>query len=98
MEVGVGKRSRDVGWIGTSRRQDLILSANNQDNLVLKQDGAVSVHRLQVNKISIISAASTPSGHEPKGTVAFNENPAPGQPIGWVSLGNGAWARFGTVG
>lgn len=98
VEVGVGKRSRDVGWIGTSRRQDLILSANNQDNLVLKQDGAVSVHRLQVNKISIISAASTPSGHEPKGTVAFNENPAPGQPIGWVSLGNGAWARFGTVG
>jgi hypothetical protein len=98
VELGFGKRSKDVGWIGTSRRQDLVLSANNQDNLVLKQDGTVSVQRLQVNKISIISAASTPSGHEPKGTVAFNENPAPGQPIGWVSLGNGSWSKFGTVG
>ena len=98
VELGLGKRSKDVAWIGTSRRQDLILSANNQDNLVLKHDGTVSVQRLQVNKVSIMSTASTPSGHEPKGTVAFNENPAPGRPIGWVSLGSGSWAQFGTVG
>lgn len=98
VEVGIGKRSRDTGWIGTGRRQDLIVSANNQDNLILKQDGSVEVQRLQVNKVSLISSAGTPSTAEPKGTVAFNENPAPGQPIGWVSLGNGSWARFGTVG
>jgi hypothetical protein len=98
IEVGIGKRSRDIGWIGTSRRQDLILSANNQDNLILKQDGSVEVQKLQVNKVNLISSNGTPSTAEPKGTVAFNENPAPGQPIGWVSLGNGAWAKFGTVG
>ncbi len=98
VEVGIGKRSRDTGWIGTSRRQDLIISANNQDNLILQQDGSVGVQRLHVNKVSLISSASTPSTAEPKGTVAFNENPAPGQPIGWVSLGNGAWAKFGIVG
>jgi hypothetical protein len=98
VELGMGKRSRDVGWIGTTRRQDFILSANNQDNLTLKQDGTVSVQRLQVNKINLISVASTPNNNEPRGTVAFNENPAPGQPIGWVSLGNGAWAKFGIVG
>lgn len=98
VELGMGKRSRDVGWIGTSRRQDLILSANSQDNLVLGQDGTVRVQRLQVNKIHLISVSSTPNYDEPRGTVAFNENPAHGQPIGWVSLGNGSWAKFGTVG
>lgn len=98
VELGLGKRSKDVGWIGTSRRQDLILSSNNQDNLILRQDGAVSVQRLQVNKVNLISVSGTPASNEPKGTVAFNENPAPGQPIGWVSLGNGSWAKFGTVG
>jgi hypothetical protein len=98
VELGMGKRSRDVGWIGTSRRQDLVLSANNQDNIVLKQDGSVAVSKIQVNKIHITSSTGTPSGNEPRGTVAFNENPAPGQPIGWVSLGNGSWSRFGTVG
>jgi hypothetical protein len=98
VELGMGKRSRDVGWIGTSRRQDLVLSANNQDNIVLKQDGSVAVLKIQVNKIHITSSTGTPSGNEPRGTVAFNENPAPGQPIGWVSLGNGSWSRFGTVG
>lgn len=98
VELGFGKRSKDVGWIGTSRRQDLILSANNQDNLTLCQDGTVRVQRLQVNKINLISTNGTPNHNEPRGTVAFNENPAPGQPIGWVSLGNGAWAKFGTVG
>jgi hypothetical protein len=75
-----------------------VLSANNQDNIVLKQDGSVAVSKIQVNKIHITSSTGTPSGNEPRGTVAFNENPAPGQPIGWVSLGNGSWSRFGTVG
>lgn len=98
VELGMGKRSKDVGWIGTTRRQDLVLSANNQDNLTLVQDGTVRVQRLQINKVNLISVSSTPNHNEPRGTVAFNENPAPGQPIGWVSLGNSAWSRFGTVG
>lgn len=98
VELGMGKRSKDVGWIGTTRRQDLVLSANNQDNLTLGQDGTVRVQRLQVNKVNMISTGSTPNHNEPRGTVAFNENPAHGQPIGWVSLGNGSWAKFGTVG
>jgi hypothetical protein len=98
VELGFGKRLKDTGWIGTTRKQNLILSANNQDNLVLNEDGTVSVKKLTINKITIISAASTPSDAQPRGTVAFNENPAPGQPVGWVSLGNGSWSKFGTVG
>jgi hypothetical protein len=97
VEIGFGKRLKDTGWIGTPRNQNLILSANNQDNLVIGADGSVQVNRLKVNKISIISSASVPTDVQPKATVAFNENPSPGQPIGWVSLGNGSWSSFGTI-
>jgi hypothetical protein len=98
VELGFGKRLKDTGWIGTPRNQNLIVSANNQDNLTINTDGSVSVKKLQINKVSLISVATTPNDAQPKGTVAFNENPAPGQPIGWVSLGGGSWAKFGTVG
>ena len=98
IELGFGKRLKDVGWIGTPRRQDLVISANGQDNLTLTADGGVVVKKLTVNKVDIISAPSVPNNDMPKGTVAFNENPAVGQPIGWVSLGGGAWTRFGVIG
>ena len=97
VELGFGKRLKDTGWIGTPRNQNLIISANNQDNLVIAADGSVQVKQLTVNKISIISSAQTPTDIRPKATVAFNENPAPGQPIGWVSLGNGSWSSFGII-
>ena len=97
IELGFGKRLKDTGWIGTPRRQDLVLSANGQDNLTLTADGSVEIKRLVVGKVAVISAPGVPGVEMPKGTVAFNENPEPGQPIGWVSLGGGAWSKFGTV-
>jgi hypothetical protein len=98
VELGFGKRLKDTGWMGTPRNQDLIISANNKDNIVLTADGQVQVNKITVNKVTITSYPSTPSDDQPKGTVAFNENPAIGQPIGWVSLGNGVWSKFGIVG
>jgi len=97
VELGFGKRLKDTGWIGTPRNQDLILSANNQDNLTLATDGSVRVNKLTINKVSVTSSPGVPAGEQPRGTVAFNENPAPGQPIGWVSLGGGAWSKFGII-
>jgi len=97
VELGFGKRLKDTGWIGTPRNQDLILSANNQDNLTLATDGSVHVNKLTINKVSVTSSPGVPASDQPRGTVAFNENPAPGQPIGWVSLGGGAWSKFGTI-
>jgi hypothetical protein len=97
VEIGFGKRLKDTAWMGTPRNQELIISANNQDNLKLNTDGSVSIKRLNVAKVSVMSAPSLPNWAEPKGTVAFNENPGIGQPIGWVSLGNGAWSKFGSI-
>jgi hypothetical protein len=98
VEVGIGKRSRDVGWIGTARQQDLIISANNKDNIVLKQDGSIEVQQIRVNNTILTSSATTPNYDAPRGTVAFNEQPAPGTPVGWISLGSGVWSKFGLIG
>lgn len=97
VEVAMGKRLKDTGWIGTPRNQSLIISANNKDNLTLGADGSVTVHNLTVNRVKLMSISQVPSTAEPKGTVAFNENPDIGKPIGWVSLGGGAWCKFGVV-
>lgn len=98
IEVGLSKRERDVAWFGTPREQTLILSANRKDNLTLNKDGSVTVEKLFLGQLELGSSASTPKDAAPKGSVRFNSDPKSGGPAGWVSLGGGAWSRFGTLG
>lgn len=98
VEVGFSKRERDVAWFGTPREQTMVLSANRKDNLVLNKDGSVVINKLYVGTVELGTSDSTPKDAAPKGSVRFNTNPLPGAPAGWVSLGNGAWSRFGTLG
>lgn len=98
VEVGIGRRQRDVAWFGTPREQSMMLSANRKDNLVLNPDGSVSVQKLFIGQAEIGTSDSTPSGSATRGSVMFNSNPTPGSPAGWISLGNGVWSRFGSLG
>lgn len=97
VEVGFSKRERDVAWFGTPREQTLVLSANRKDNLTLNKDGTVTVNQLFIGQQEIGFSDRTPDRAAPKGSVWFNSAPGPGQPAGWISLGNGAWSRFGTL-
>lgn len=97
VEIGFSKRERDVAWIGTPREQTVVLSANRKDNLVLNKDGTVSINELYIGQQQIGFSAGTPAHAATKGSVLFNSAPGPGQPAGWISLGNGAWSRFGTL-
>lgn len=98
VEIGFSKRERDVAWIGTPREQSVVLSSNRKDNLVLNKDGSISVQKLFVGQVEFGTSDGTPNDSAPKGSVRFNNNPIPGGPAGWVSLGGGAWSRFGTLG
>ena len=98
IELGISKRERDVAWLGTPREQTLVLSANKKDNLVLNKDGSITVNKLFLGAVEIGTDTGTPKDAAPKGSVRFNSNPGPGAPAGWVSLGGGAWSRFGTLG
>lgn len=96
-EIVLGKRKKDVGFIGTNRPQTLILGSNNQDNIKLGTDGSVQIDKLTVNNVSISSAPVVPNTVGKKGQVVFNENPRSGDSVGWVCLGGTQWAGFGTI-
>lgn len=97
VEIVTGKRSQDVGMIGTVRNQDLLITSNNKNNLICKPDGSVHINTLQVGSVTMTSSNSIPSDDRPMGTIVWNQSPGLGNPIGWVSLGGARWAKFGII-
>lgn len=97
VEMIVTKRQQDTGFIGTPRRQTLILGSNNKDNIVLDPDGGVSISNLTINKTRISSGAAIPNYSGTLGEIVFNELPDSGSPIGWVCIGGHRWAKFGRI-
>lgn len=97
-EVVVRKYRKDTPIIGSIRPQQVILSSNSKNNLVLETDGSVTIAKLTVGAVEMSSADSIPNYDAPKGTVMFNERPDIGTPVGWVSLGGSRWANFGIIG
>ena len=97
VEMIICKKSKDHGYIGTSRRQNLILGSNNHDNIVLDVEGRTTIKHLRIGGNPISSEPSQPKIQSVKGHVVFNSQPAIGQPVGWVCLGESRWAEFGKI-
>lgn len=97
VQIVAGKRSKDIGIIGTPINQTLVLSSNYKNNLVLKPDGSVTVEQIYIGNSKHSSGREMPMDDRPVGNIVWNENPYIGGPIGWVSLGGARWASFGTV-
>lgn len=97
IEIGFGKQSTNVAVVGTPRNQTLILSSNGKNNLTLLPDGSITISRMTLGAVSMLSGSAAPSNNEPKGTIMFNSNPSLGGPMGWVSLGDARWANFGII-
>jgi hypothetical protein len=97
VELGMGKRERDVAFIGTPRGQRLVVGSGKNDNLILDSDGTVKVKSIDVDGIKFMSVDSAPNFAAPVGVIAWNRKPAPGASIGWVSLGNAVWSKFGIL-
>jgi len=98
VQIIAGKREKDIAMIGTIRNQNLIICANNKDQLIINAtDGSVSVNSLNIGKVNHTSAATMPTDNRPLGQLVWNERPRVGSPIGWVSLGGARWASFGAI-
>ena len=97
VQIVAGKKLKDVAMFGTIRNQNLILSANNRDNLILNADGTVTVKEINLGNINHSSSQERPSYNKPMGFVVWNEKPSIGSVVGWVSLGGARWAGFGTI-
>lgn len=97
VELIVAKRKQDTGYIGTARKQPLILGSNNKENIVLESDGKAHIENLVVGRVAMTSATSVPNYAGTMAQIVYNESPAPGSPIGWVCVSGARWAKFGMI-
>lgn len=96
-EVVIGKHKTQEGYIGTRRRQDLNIGANNQVGITVRSDGTVALNKLELQG-KVISSGDTIPGHAAKrGDIVLNTKPAVGGYIGWVCLDGLRWAGFGKI-
>lgn len=97
IEMIVTKRRQDIGYIGTTRKQSLILGSNNKENIVLDTEGNAKIENLVVGRVAMTSATAVPNYAGEMAQIVYNELPAPGSPIGWVCIGGARWAKFGMI-
>jgi len=97
VEIVASKKSADTGSFGTPRKQRLILTANNKENIVLDPDGSATVNDLHIGTMRFTSASDPPKYVSQRGHVVWNNNPNPGGPMGWICLDGANWANFGII-
>jgi hypothetical protein len=97
IEIVAKKKSRDIGLLGTTRKQKLVLSANNKDNVILSDDGSTQIDHLKIGSMQFTTANSPPNFVGERCHVVWNTNPNPGGPLGWICLGGANWANFGII-
>jgi hypothetical protein len=96
-EVVIGKHASQEGYIGTRRRQDLNIGANNQVGIKVRSDGTVSMDKLELLGRTIGSSKTIPGHAAKKGDIVLNDNPTVGGYVGWVCLDGIRWAGYGKI-
>lgn len=97
VEVVVGKHKAQEGYIGTRRRQELNIGANNKVGIVIKNDGTVAIDKLQLLNRTISENETVPGFAAKRGDIVLNSNPQPGTFVGWVCIDGIRWAGFGKI-
>ena len=97
VEMVALKKQKDVGSFGTVRQQQMVLTANGKDNIVLNTDGSARIDDLRVGTMRFTSSNMPPNYVGERGHVVWNNNPNPGGPMGWICLGSSNWANFGII-
>jgi uncharacterized protein (DUF2164 family) len=97
VEIVASKKSADTGSFGTPRKQKLILTSNNKENIILDDDGSAAINDLRIGGMRFTAAANPPNYVSQRGHVVWNVNPNLGGPLGWVCLGSANWANFGII-
>jgi len=97
VEIVLQKKQKDTAFIGTTRKQKVIVSSNSKENIVLDDDGSTTVTLLKIGNVKFTSAESPPNYVSERGHIVWNSNPSAGGPMGWVCLGSSNWANFGII-
>ena len=96
-EVVIGKHKAQEGYIGTRRRQDLNIGANNKVGITIRSDGSVIVDKLVLNERAISTSDTIPGTAAKRGDIVLNTKPEVGKYLGWVCIDGIRWASFGKI-
>lgn len=96
-EIVIGKHKTQEGYIGTRRRQDINIGANNKVGITVRSDGSVAINKLQLMGRVFETSDSIPGEARKKGDITLNSNPTLGGSVGWVCLDGLKWASFGKI-
>lgn len=97
VNVSAGKLSKNVGFIGTGRKQNLVLGTNRQNHVEIDSEGLTTVQRLRVGRNNVSWATEVPNYSGTKGDVVFNINVSPETPFAWMCLGAFRWQALKAV-
>jgi hypothetical protein len=97
VEVVIGKHQSQQGYIGTRRRQDINIGANNKVGLTIKSDGTVEINKLNLLGRTISESDNVPGFAAKTGDIVLNSKPKPGAFIGWICLDGLKWSGFGKI-
>jgi hypothetical protein len=91
--LNIGKNKQHT--IEIRSKSDVVIGSSTHDNILLTQNGDAKINSLIINNTRFSTVSETPGFEGEKGDLAWNSNPAVGQPVGWVCLGGAVWSKFG---
>ena len=89
--IVAGKLSKQQGFIGTARSQNLAIGVNRIPQIEIDVDGLTTIKKLRVGRHTISHSTEVPGYSGTRGDLVLNVNPVPGSPFAWVCLGSFQW-------
>ena len=90
--VVAGKFKSNIGYIGTARKQGLVIGINKIPSIEINDAGLTAIKQLQVGVHRISHSNEVPGHAGTKGDIVFNANPTLENPVfAWQCLGGYKW-------
>ena len=92
VSISTGKYKQQIGYIGTTRKQGLVIGVNKTPAVEISDEGLTTVKQLQVGFFRLGHGTEVPNYSGTKGDIVFNSNPGIDNPVfAWQCLGGFRW-------
>ena len=93
VEITLGKRKQDTGYIGLGRKGTLEIGSS-KTAITIDDEGKTKINELMIGRNNIAWSNEVPGFEGKKGDIVFNMNPTTSNAIGWQCLGKFKWRPF----
>ena len=93
VQITLGKKKQDTGYIGLGRKGTLEIGSSNTA-ITIDSEGKTKINELMIGRNNISWGNEVPGYSGQKGDIVFNMNPTSSNCIGWQCLGKFKWRPF----